>query len=98
MSESISGDMRLRAYRVHGRVQGVGFRLWTHSLAVRLGLGGHVRNLSNGSVEVHVAGCFEEFEEFETRLAEGPQFARVTSVEYIEPDREMSRVSFAIVS
>ncbi len=97
MSESPSDDLRLRGYRVHGRVQGVGFRWWTRSIADGLGLSGHVRNLSSGSVEVHAAGRPDVLTEFDRVIAEGPPFARVTSVEQIEPDREMSRVGFDIV-
>ena len=97
MSESLGGDVGLRAYRVHGRVQGVGFRWWTRSVAIGLGLGGNVRNLSNGSVEVHAAGRLDTLEEFEKQLAGGPQVAQVTSVEHIEPDGDMSRVKFDIL-
>ncbi len=97
MREVPSGDPLLRGYRVHGRVQGVGFRWWTRSMADRLGVGGHVRNLSSGSVEVHAAGRPDVLAKFERLIAEGPPFSQVTSVEYIEPDRDMSRVSFDIV-
>ena len=41
---------------LEGRVQGVGFRWWTRREATALGLRGTVRNLDDGSVEVHVAG------------------------------------------
>ena len=97
MSASPDGKLRLRGYRVHGYVQGVGFRWWTRSLAARLGLSGHVRNLSSGSVEVQAAGRPDVLVEFERLIAEGPLSAQVTSVEHIEPDGEMSRVSFDIV-
>jgi len=97
MSEAPSGDPKLRGYRVHGRVQGVGFRWWTRSIADRLGLGGHVRNLSSGSVEVHAVGRPDVLAEFERLIAEGPPSSQVTSVEYIQPDEDMSRVSFDIV-
>lgn len=97
MSESPSGELGFQAYRVHGRVQGVGFRWWTRSVAIGLGLGGNVRNLANGSVEVHAAGRLDTLEEFEELLAEGPQFARVTSVEHIEPDADMSPMKFDIL-
>ena len=97
MSESLSGgDVVLRAYRVHGRVQGVGFRWWTRTVADRLGLSGHVRNLPNGSVEVQAAGRADVLAQFERLIAEGPQFARVTSVEHIEPDGGMRRMGFDI--
>lgn len=37
---------------VRGRVQGVGFRWWTRSRALELGLVGHARNMDDGRVEV----------------------------------------------
>ncbi|WP_018297016.1 acylphosphatase [Corynebacterium lubricantis] len=46
---------RLTAF-VHGRVQGVGFRWWTRSQALALGLSGHASNLSDGRVEVVAEG------------------------------------------
>ena len=50
------GSAAWRAYRIVGRVQGVGFRWWTRRTAERLSLYGSVRNLTDGSVEVHVTG------------------------------------------
>ncbi|MDQ2758079.1 MAG: acylphosphatase [Actinomycetota bacterium] len=41
---------------VRGEVQGVGFRWWTRSRALELGLVGHARNLSDGRVEVVAQG------------------------------------------
>ncbi|HEY0641236.1 MAG TPA: acylphosphatase [Pseudonocardiaceae bacterium] len=41
---------------VHGHVQGVGFRWWTRSRALELGLAGHARNLPDGRVEVVAEG------------------------------------------
>ena len=41
---------------VRGRVQGVGYRMWTEDLAERLGLEGWVRNRRDGSVEAVFAG------------------------------------------
>lgn len=96
MSESFEDALGLRGYRVHGRVQGVGFRWWTRSTADRLGLTGHVRNLTNGSVEVHAAGRPAVLTEFEGLLAEGPPVARVTAVERIEADSKMSRERFEV--
>src|ERR1700730_12416768 len=42
-------DVRLTAW-VHGRVQGVGFRWWTRSRALELGLTGYAANQADGSV------------------------------------------------
>ena len=41
---------------VKGHVQGVGFRWWTRSRALELGLVGHARNMSDGRVEVVAQG------------------------------------------
>jgi len=68
-------------FRVHGRVQGVGFRWWTRRTAERLGIAGSVRNLSDGSVEVRAAGPAEAMREFEARLRSGPQPASVERLE-----------------
>lgn len=46
----------------HGTVQGVGFRATCHSIASRRGVGGFVRNLSDGGVELEVEGEASEVE------------------------------------
>jgi acylphosphatase len=48
-------EVRLTAW-VHGHVQGVGFRWWTRSRALALGLVGSARNLPDGRVEVVAEG------------------------------------------
>lgn len=73
--------MAAAGYRVTGRVQGVGFRWWTRSLAVRLGVSGTVRNLPDGSVEVHARGTDDQLRRLAAELADGPPGARVTSVD-----------------
>jgi acylphosphatase len=47
--------VRLTAW-VYGHVQGVGFRWWTRSRALELGLVGSVRNLQDGRVVVVAEG------------------------------------------
>ena len=42
--------------RVSGKVQGVGFRMYTQQKAQQLGVSGYVRNLRNGDVEIVAAG------------------------------------------
>ena len=66
--------------KVYGRVQGVFYRTFTTRHAVRLGLAGHVRNLSDGTVEVNAEGKREDLEELLKRLKIGPPGARVTSI------------------
>jgi acylphosphatase len=75
-------------FRVTGRVQGVGFRWWTRSLATRLGLSGSVRNLADGSVAVHARGPGDRLRELQARLAEGPPGARVASVDPLPFDAD----------
>jgi acylphosphatase len=49
-------------HEVHysGRVQGVGFRYTTHSIARRFAVTGYVKNLSDGRVELVVEGLPDE--------------------------------------
>ena len=63
---------------VRGVVQGVGFRPFVYSEAVRLGLSGTVKNLGS-EVEVRAAG--ERFDELVASLRRGPPLARVDSVQ-----------------
>ncbi len=48
-------DVRLTAW-VHGHVQGVGFRWWTRSRALELGLTGYAANQADGRVLVVAQG------------------------------------------
>jgi acylphosphatase len=48
-------DVRLTAW-VHGYVQGVGFRWWTRSRALELGLVGYASNRPDGRVQVVAQG------------------------------------------
>ena len=43
-----------------GRVQGVGFRFTTHSIARRYDVSGYVRNRPDGTVEMFVQGPAQE--------------------------------------
>jgi acylphosphatase len=67
--------------RVRGRVQGVGYRYFTLRRARELDLGGWVRNLPDGSVEVEAWGGEAEIGRLRRALAQGPAGARVTAVE-----------------
>jgi len=63
---------------LEGRVQGVGFRWWARREANSLGLRGTVRNRSDGSVEVHVAGAPGPLAAFLAALEKGPPGAVIT--------------------
>ena len=55
---------------VHGDVQGVGFRWWTRSRGMELGLRGTATNLPDGRVEVVAEGTRQACEQLLAWLAE----------------------------
>lgn len=74
---------------LEGRVQGVGFRWWARREATRLGLRGTVRNLADGSVEVHAAGDAEPLAAFLSALRNGPPGAVVSRVRPVTANAEL---------
>ena len=80
-----AGDEISKAYKVHGRVQGVGFRWWAQREARRLGLRGMVRNCSDGTVEIAFAGSSDRVTEMEVRLRQGPPAGYVDGLQPVDP-------------
>jgi len=76
----------VRAVRVvvSGRVQGIGFRAAAQRRASLLGVSGWVRNLSDGSVEVHAEGDDEIVGEFLAWCRMGPGAARVDEISVVD--------------
>lgn len=60
-------EVRLVAF-VRGDVQGVGFRWWTRSQALALGLTGYAKNLPDGRVEVQAQGSRDQVDKLLQRL------------------------------
>jgi acylphosphatase len=69
--------------RIHGRVQGVGYRVWSQRTAVELGLSGWVRNVRDGSVEAAFQGPDDIVAKMLARCATGPRGASVQRIEEI---------------
>ncbi|UIZ91517.1 acylphosphatase [Corynebacterium sp. CNCTC7651] len=70
---------------VHGHVQGVGFRWWTRSRALELGLAGYAKNLADGRVEVVAEGEEADVEKLRKLLEEQPSSAgRPGRVEHVQ--------------
>jgi len=69
---------------IGGRVQGVFFRDSTRQMASALKLSGGVRNLSDGRVEVLVAGDEADVQTLIKWLKIGPKFAKVSTIEVID--------------
>jgi acylphosphatase len=86
------------AFRVVGRVQGVGFRWWTRRAARELGVAGWVRNEGDGSVVVHAIGPASALERLEAALRSGPMGARVDQLESIVPLELHDEAEFRIES
>jgi len=72
------------AFRVTGRVQGVGFRWSAQEEALRLGLAGWIRNEDDGGVVGLVQGPVEVLGRFRQWLARGPRSAQVERLEWTE--------------
>ena len=73
---------------VSGRVQGVGFRYFAQATALEYGITGWVRNLSDGTVELHVEGEAERLESYKRALYDGNRFVGVAQIktESVEPE------------
>jgi acylphosphatase len=71
----------IRHLIVRGRVQGIGYRAWAASEAIRHGLEGWVRNRRDGSVEAVIAGPPDVVAAMIEATRRGPWLARVTGVE-----------------
>jgi acylphosphatase len=73
--------MPTRRIFVHGRVQGVSFRVWAVDHARRLSLAGWVRNRHDGRVEMLVKGPAEAINELAALCRKGPELAKVDGVD-----------------
>lgn len=61
----------------NGRVQGVGFRYFTMQSARGLKMTGHVRNMTNGDVEVEIQGESHDFNQFLQKVLKGNGWIRI---------------------
>ncbi|WP_269434215.1 acylphosphatase [Tsukamurella sputi] len=75
----VDDEARMTAW-VHGQVQGVGFRYWTKTQALELGLLGYAANQPDGRVRVVVEGVRSACETLLQRLWSGDTPGRVDLV------------------
>ncbi|MBC3844115.1 acylphosphatase [Streptacidiphilus sp. 4-A2] len=75
----MSEDVRMTAW-VRGAVQQVGFRWWTRSRALEIGLLGYASNLGDGRVQVVAQGSREQCERLLDLLKHGDTPGRVDGV------------------
>ena len=72
----------------HGMVQGVGFRFFVRDHASSLGLKGWVKNLRDGTVEIHAEGEKEILQDLIRKVEKGPFFGSVShlTIDWVEPE------------
>ena len=80
-----------------GRVQRVGFRRFAQEVARELGLAGWVKNLPDGSVQIHVQGPREAVQTFVERLRKAPAPIRVEQIVAREVEPEPGLEYFRMV-
>ncbi len=84
--------------RVHGRVQGVGFRNYIYGEAQRRSVTGWVRNCPDGTVEAMLQGKPPDVGAVEAACRKGPAFANVDHVERFPVDPDVNYETFQIRS
>lgn len=77
-------------------MQGVSYRASARDEAVRLGLGGWVKNLPNGDVEAVASGPAQAVGAFVEWCHRGPEEARVEGVELKDVPRDQGLVAFEV--
>ena len=87
---SVSAEKSVRV-RIRGRVQGVWYRAWTTEAATARGVTGWVRNRRDGSVEALFMGSVAAVDALIAACREGPELARVESVEVTDDPGEATR-------
>ena len=80
-------ETQAKRFFVSGRVQGVGFRFFAERTAASLGVGGYVRNLFDGRVEVYAVGSADQMDALKGALRRGPRMSAVDQVD--EDDAEI---------
>jgi acylphosphatase len=90
----VNEPKQARKYLISGNVQGVGYRYFAQHAAAKLKVGGYVKNLHDGRVEVFVMGTPQQLGELRTVLERGPRFSSVTEVreEAASPDPQYDQL------
>jgi acylphosphatase len=81
----MSEETLVRRIIVEGFVQGVGYREFTRSAALKFCISGWVRNRPDGAVEAVVQGAPADVEAMLTEMRRGPRSAMVTGLRLLDP-------------
>lgn len=82
---------------VSGRVQGVGFRYFAQSNAIKYSLTGTAKNLTNGMVELEVQGLDENINKFLSTLQKGNTFVKVDDISLKRIDIKITENNFKVI-
>jgi acylphosphatase len=88
--------MPARRLRIHGLIQGVGYRESMRREAEKLEVSGWVRNRRDGSVEALVCGPDYAIAAIIAWARTGPRFSRVERV-LVENDEGITSVGFTVI-
>ena len=80
----MSQDRTIRRVVIRGRVQGIGYRVWTEREALARALEGWVRNRHDGTVEAVFAGPPGAVADMIEACRRGPSLAHVESIDVQE--------------
>ncbi len=83
---NLESEIRCAHVLISGRVQGVGFRAATESMALNAGVRGWVRNLRDGRVEALFEGSSAAVESMVRWCHHGNPVSHVEKVEISHPD------------
>jgi acylphosphatase len=86
----------LRILRIHGKVQGVGYRFFATRVARKHGLKGWITNDRDGTVHAAVEGEKKLIDEWIEQLKEGPRYAEVTKIDQETKDFTGRLVDFDV--
>ena len=82
---------------ISGRVQGVGFRHWLQSIAIKKNIFGWVKNKIVGDVEALIVGNEKEVNDMIKLCEKGPASSRVDHVEVNEYKKDYLKKNFDII-
>jgi acylphosphatase len=83
--------MTIKTYRITimGKVQGFGFRYFTHNKAIKLNIKGSVQNLSDRNrVEIYCCGENKQIIEFVNEIKKGLPLSNVLNMDIEKLDNE----------
>jgi acylphosphatase len=81
---------------IDGRLQGINFRYNTQRKARHLGLGGFVRTLSDGRIEIEVQGLEEKVSQLLAWCQEEPQSSHIRTIMYRHDEPTDSSTDFEV--